>query len=183
MSRSVAELKKLALNQRQTFHRTVATEVYLTDEGALVVAKLHDNYHDMEMAVLVDRESYVIKDIDAVMNRYPFETCVFSWMSYKRLIGLKLMGGGVLHKVHEMIPRTDGCTHLYTALEACLRALFIGAGYEDLKSGAQKAARKEHQDMLRQHPLTKDTCVSFRTDGQLPNQEDSPQSNSPEANG
>ncbi|MCA9413267.1 MAG: hypothetical protein KC944_18785, partial [Candidatus Omnitrophica bacterium] len=68
MSRSVAELKKLALNQRQTFHRTVATEVYLTDEGALVVAKLQDNYHDMEMAVLVDRESYVIKDIDAVMN-------------------------------------------------------------------------------------------------------------------
>lgn len=168
MSRTVAELKKLALFEKQTFHRTVSTEVYLTSEGALVVAKLHDNYHDMEMAVLVDRETYVIKDISAVMNRYPFDTCVFSWNSYKRLIGLRLMGGGVLHRIHEMIPRVDGCSHLYTALEACLRALFIGAGYEDLKSSSRKEAQNEHQDMLRQHPLTRDTCVSFRNDGEFP---------------
>ncbi len=168
MSRSVAELKKLALNQRQTFHRTVATEVYLTEEGALVVAKLHDNYHDMEMAVLVDRDTYVVKDISAVMHRYPFDTCVFSWNSYKRLIGLKLMGGGVLHKIHNMIPRVDGCTHLYVALEACLRALFIGSGYEDLKSNANEEDHKRHQNMLRQHPLTKDTCVSFRNDEKFP---------------
>ena len=168
MSRTVAELKKLALHARQTFHRTVATEVYLTDEGALVVAKLHDNYHDMELAVLVDRETYVIKDISAVMHRYPFDSCVFSWSSYKRLIGLKLLGGGVLHKIHSMIPRVDGCTHLYTALEASLRALFIGAGYEDLKADASDEDHKRHQDMLRQHPLTKDTCVSFRNDGKFP---------------
>lgn len=171
MSRTVAELRKLALFQRQTFHRTVATEVYRTDEGAVVICKLHDNYHDMEMALLVDTQTYVIKDIAVVMNRHPFESCTKSYPSYKRLIGLTVMGGGVLHKIHKLIPRVDGCTHLYTALEACLRALFIGAGYEDIKGAAGPQSRSERQAFLRELPLTKDTCVSFRSDGKLPEEQ------------
>jgi hypothetical protein len=168
MSRTVAELKKLALFQRQTFNRIVTTEVYTTEEGALSICKLHDNYHDMELAVLVDIETYVIKDVAVHMNRHPFESCVESYLSYKRLIGLKVMGGGVLHKIHELIPRVDGCTHLYTALEASLRALFIGSGYEELRDKTVIRTRIENQEYLKQLPLTRDTCVSFRVDGKLP---------------
>jgi hypothetical protein len=168
MSRTVEELRRLALFHKQTFHRTVSTEVYLTGEGALSVCKLLDNYHDMEMAMLVDRTTYEILDIAAIMHRHPFDSCVASFQSYKRLIGLRIMGGGVLHKVHQLIPREDGCTHLYTALEACLRALFIGAGYEEMGDLTQARTRNEEQEILRQHPLTKDTCVSFRTDGEQP---------------
>jgi len=168
MSRNVAELRELALYQKQTFQRTVTTEVYLTDEGALSVCKLLDNYHDMEMAVLVDRKSYEIKDIAATMNRHPFEDCVSSFDSYKRLVGIRVMGGGVMHRIHQLIPRVDGCSHLYTALEACLRALFIGAGYEEIEDMAKTRERKERQIFLRKFPLTKDTCVSFRNDGKLP---------------
>lgn len=168
MSRSVAELKSLSLYEKQTFHRTVSTEVYLTKEGALSLCKLHDNYHDMELAVLVDPETYIIKDIAVTMNRHPFESCPESYSSYKRLIGLRVMGGGVLHKVHQLIPRVDGCTHLYTALEASLRALFIGAGYEGIRGRTSATTRAEHQELLRQLPFTKDTCVSFRNDGKLP---------------
>jgi hypothetical protein len=168
MSRTVAELRSLALFHRQTFHRNVSSEVYLTDEGALAVCKLVDNYHDMELAMLVDRDTYAIKDIAATMNRYPFESCVLSFESYKRLIGLKVLGGGVLHKVHQLIPRVDGCSHLYTALEACLRALFIGAGYEEVMDRGPKRPRPEQQEFLKQLPLTRDTCVSFRTDGKTP---------------
>jgi len=168
VSRSVAELKQLALYEKQTFHRTVSTEVYLTEEGGLSICKLHDNYHDMELALLIDLETFVIKDIAVIMNRHPFEDCIRSYVSYERLIGLKVMGGGVLHQVHQLIPRVDGCTHLYTALEAALRALFIGAGYEGIRSRTTPGSRAEHQEMLRQHPLTKNTCVSFRTDGKFP---------------
>ena len=168
MSRSVAQLRSLALFQRQSFHRNVSSEVYLTEEGALAVCKLVDNYHDMEMAMLVDRDSYEIKDIAATMNRYPFESCVLSFDSYKRLIGLRVLGGGVLHKVHQLIPRVDGCSHLYTALEACLRALFIGAGYEEIMEKGRSRPQSEKQEYLRHLPLTRDTCVSFRTDGQTP---------------
>jgi hypothetical protein len=168
MSRTVAELRELALYQKQTFHRTVSTEVFVAGEDALSICRLYDTYHDMELAVLVDKETYVIKDIDVVMHRHPFASCPFAYPSYKRLVGLRVMGGGVLHKIHELIPRMDGCTHLYTALEASLRALFIGAGYEDLKDRTPPEAREGRQDFLRQLPLTKDTCVSFRTDGKLP---------------
>lgn len=168
MSRSVAELRSLALFHRKTFHRNVSTEVYLTEEGALAVCKLVDNYHDMELAMLVDPVSYEVKDIAATMHRYPFETCVLSFESYKRLIGLKIMGGGVLHKVHQLIPRVDGCSHLYTALEACLRGLFIGAGYEEVLEKGRTRSRSEQQVYLKQLPLTRDTCVSFRTDGLTP---------------
>ncbi len=172
MSRSVAELKSLSLFEQQTFHRTVSTEVYLTQEGALSICKLHDNYHDMELAVLVDQETYVIKDIAVTMNRHPFETCPESHESYKRLIGLRVMGGGVLHMIHQLIPRVDGCTHLYTALEASLRALFIGAGYEEIRGRANLVTRAEHQEILRQMIYTRDTCVSFRNDGRLPESTD-----------
>lgn len=168
MSRSVVELKQLALYEKQTFHRTVSTEVYLTEEGGLSICKLHDNYHDMELALLIDLDTYAIKDIAVMMYRHPFEDCVQSYTSYKRLIGLKVMGGGVLHQVHQLIPRVDGCTHLYTALEAALRALFIGAGYEAIRNRTTPASRAENQEILRQHPLTKNTCVSFRTDGKFP---------------
>lgn len=168
MSRSVVELRKLALFQKQTFRRSVTSEVYLTEEGALALCRLLDNYHDMEMALLVDTETQVIKDVAAKMYRYPFESCVLSWNIYKRLIGLKVMGGGVLHQVHQLIPRVDGCSHLYAALEACLRALFIGAGYEDIENTQRFKNREEVLAHLRQLPLTKDTCVSFRTDGRAP---------------
>lgn len=168
MSRSVTELRNLALFQKQTFRRSVTSEVYLTEEGALAVCRLLDNYHDMEMAVLVDRDTYEIKDIAASMYRYPFESCVLSWDTYKRLIGLKVMGGGVLHQVHQLIPRIDGCSHLYAALEACLRALFIGAGYEDIENDEKFKTRDDTLVYLRQMPLTKNTCVSFRTDGKTP---------------
>jgi hypothetical protein len=168
MSRTVAELKQLALFEKQSFHRIVTTEVYQTLEGALSICKLHDNYHDMELALLVDPKTYIIKDIDVVMNRHPFESCVQSFSSYKRLIGLRVMGGGVLHKIHQLIPRVDGCTHMYTALEASLRALFIGAGYEGLRGRTTLTSRSDHQEQLRVHPLTRETCVSFRNDGCLP---------------
>lgn len=168
MSRTVQELKQLALFQKQAFHRNVSTEVYRTDEGAVSICKLHDNYHDMELALLVDTETYVVKDIAVVMNRHPFESCTLSYPSYKRLIGMKVMGGGVLHQIHRLIPRADGCTHLYTALEASLRALFIGAGYEDIKGKAGPQSRDDRQAYLKELPMTKDTCVSFRTDGKIP---------------
>jgi hypothetical protein len=168
MSRSVAELRNLALFQKQTFRRSVTSEVYRTEEGTLSLCRLLDNYHDMEMAVLVDRGTFEIIDIAAKMYRYPFESCVLSWDSYKRLVGLRIMGGGVLHKVHQLIPRVDGCSHLYAALEACLRALFIGSGYDDIENEEKFKTRAEIQDYLRQMPLTKNTCVSFRTDGNLP---------------
>jgi hypothetical protein len=168
MGRNIDDLKKLALFKRQTFHRTVATEVYQTDEGALSLAKLHDNYHDMELALLVDPKTRKVVDVAARMNRYPFETCVHALDTYRRLVGLDLTMGGILHRVHQLIPRADGCTHLYTMLEACLRALFIGAGYEELKGRTTSDSRSDSQERLREHPMTRDTCVSFRVDGKFP---------------
>ena len=83
-----------------------------------------------------------IADIRAIMLRYPFNVCPEAPESYRRLIGLKLFEPGTMKKIHQLIPRSDGCTHLYHVLESCLRALFIsGRGG---KPSLQEYRRNEH---------------------------------------
>ncbi|GEM_PF-1876597 len=161
-----AALIDLARHQRQSFQRQVTTSVYhLEGRRVLVRGLLQDTYHDMRMALLVDTAKAEIADIEAVMLRYPFTICPEALDSYRRLIGLKLFQPGTMRRIHELIPRRDGCTHLYHVLESCLRALFIGGRggrpsdsvYETL----QKAGPEERRLRAMENPFLKGTCLSF----------------------
>lgn len=163
--RDYVELVDLARHRRQSFQRQVSTSVYHTDDGVLVVAVLNDTFHDMRMAILVDPEKREIADIRAVMLRYPFSICPESTESYKRLIGLKLFEPGTMKRIHETIPRREGCTHLYHVLESCLRALFVGGRTgkprDSVYDRMMDLPAEERRARVMEHPLLKGTCLSF----------------------
>jgi hypothetical protein len=66
-----------------------------------------------------------------------------------------------------MIPRSDGCTHLYHVLESCLRALFIGGrGGKPSDSVYERPATstltlEQRRQRVMQIPILKGTCISF----------------------
>ncbi len=160
-------LVDLARHNKQVFARQISTAVHHLDEvRTLVVAILQDTYHDMRMAILVDTEKREIADIRAVMLRYPFTVCPEAPEAYRRLIGLKLFEPGTLKRIHALIPRSDGCTHLYAVLDACLRALFIG-GRGGKKSDSvyerewSKLTMEQRRAVNMRLPMLKGTCVSF----------------------
>ena len=161
------ELIDLVRHHKQSFQRQVTTAVYHLDgEKVLVVATLQDTYHDMRMAILVDTKTRTIADIQPLMLRYPFTVCPEAPESYRRLIGLKLFEPGTMKKIHQAVPRRDGCTHLHHVLESCLRALFIGGrGGKKSDSVYEETARgltsEERRLKGMENPLLKGTCISF----------------------
>ena len=160
---SYTELIELACHTRQSFQRQVTTAVYHVDRGVLVVAILQDTYHDMRMALLIDPDSQEILDIRAVMLRYPYSVCLEAPDAYRRLIGLKIFQPGTMKRIHGILPRRDGCTHLYSVLEACLRALFIGGRKRDTlyDDGHKDLTDEQRRQRSMQHPMLKNTCISF----------------------
>lgn len=165
---SYTDLIDLARHCRQSFQRQVTTAVYHIESGVLATAILQDTYHDMRMAILVDPKTHEIRDIRAVMLRYPFNVCPEAPAIYRGLIGLKLYQPGTMKRIHELIPRRDGCTHLYHILESCIRALFIGGRQEKTTDNVyEQQIAKLSPEMRRRHamaqPMLKGTCISFST--------------------
>ena len=164
--RNYTDLIDVVRHHRQSFQRQVTTAVYHLEDKVLVVATLQDTYHDMRMAILVDTTSQAIADIQPVMLRYPFTICPEAPEAYRRLIGLKLFEAGTMQRIHKLIPRSDGCTHLYHVLESCLRALFIGGRggkrsdsvYEEDRTA--KTAEQRRARAL-SNPLLRGSCLSF----------------------
>lgn len=161
-----SDLVDLARHSKQAFSRTLTTSVHHLDRGILVVATLTDTWHDMRMAILVDPVARVIADIRTVMLRYPFHTCPEAPEVYRRLVGLALFEAGTFQRIHKLIPRREGCSHLYALLEACLRALFIGGG----RTGSRDSVYEVKWDRLpseqrrilnMRNPALKGTCHSF----------------------
>src|SRR5689334_9580656 len=116
------QLRDLSRHQRQAFGRQIHCEVYRTERGPLAITRLHDDVHDMQMAVLIDPETRTIHSARGRMERFPFGTCPFALESLHRLDGMPIHERGTLKEVHRRIPREEGCTHLAEMLEATLRS-------------------------------------------------------------
>lgn len=162
------DLIALARHERQSFQRQVTTAVYHLPEGILATAILQDTYHDMRMAILVDPVKREIADIQAVMLRYPFNICPEAPKSYRQLIGLKLFEPGTMKRIHQIVPRREGCTHLYHVLESCIRALFIGgrSGRKDdnvYEQQREKLTPEQRRLRAMAQPALQGSCISFST--------------------
>lgn len=163
-----SELVDMARHEKQSFARQISTSVYQVKQGTLVTAILQDTWHDMRMAILVDPQKREIAAIEAAMLRYPFHVCPEAPEAYRRLVGLKLFESGTLKRIHELIPRRDGCTHLYFVLEACLRALFIGGARSGRKEDSvydraewEKLSNEQRRRKNMENPMLRGSCISF----------------------
>ena len=158
------EIRELAKHHKQSFGRILKCEMYKLENGRLLtITRLHDDFHDMNLAILLD-DAYHIEEIAGKMDRIPYPICEKKPLEIlAALKGIGVMERGGLKKVKERIPRNLGCTHVYEMLESTFRAIFVGLyRITDSKwEGILDLDMDEHRQLGAKSPLLGDSCFAF----------------------
>lgn len=169
---SFDSLIDLAKHHKQTFGRHVSAEIYRPIENQiLAVVRMHDDYHDMRLAMLINGESLTIEGIDARMDRIPYPICEQAIASLQSIKGVYIFKRGILKEIKTLIPRAFGCTHLGELIEAGLRSLFAEIEPSMLDKYKEQIASltlEEKRHLFMRYETLKNTCVAFNTDTQDP---------------
>jgi len=159
---SFESLRALSRHQRQSFGRALSCEVYKTDAGIVAITRMHDDFHDMELALLVDAGTLTILAARARMERIPFSTCFEAVPALTALEGLAIFQRGVLKEMHRRIPRELGCTHLGEMFESTLRALFAHVASDSRVQLRDHLDLEERRQVNIANPALRGTCRTFR---------------------
>lgn len=160
MGRTFKELREAALHHQQAFGRDVNCETYRLNGKVLAITRMHDDFHDMRLAILVN-ESFSIEDIAAEMERIPYMSCLDVPPRYEALVGLNIFQKGVLKEARARIARNEGCTHIMEMIESTFRALFVSISSYRGKELARKLEREDSRQLGIQNPNLRNTCWSF----------------------
>jgi hypothetical protein len=157
-------IKNLAKHHKQVFGRIVKCEMYkLEGERILALTRMHDDYHDMNLAILLDG-SYRIEKIAGKMDRIPYPCCEEKPLAMlSELVGIAVLERGGVRKVKERIPRNAGCSHVYEMIESTFRAIFAGS-YSIVDrnwNGVLSLDLEEHRQLGVRSPILADTCHAF----------------------
>jgi hypothetical protein len=126
MASTYHELVEFAKHQKQSYGRTVKCEIYMPDEGVLVITSMHDDFHDIKLSILTNKDDLTIIKIAGFMERIPYPMCTKSLEPLQLLVGLPVLQKGIIKEVRHRIPRDAGCVHISEMLESSFRSLFAG---------------------------------------------------------
>ena len=158
------EIKSLAKHHKQVFGRIVKCEMYkLEGEKILTLTRMHDDYHDMNLALLLDG-SYRIEKIAGKMDRIPYPCCEEKPLAMlSELVGIAVLERGGFKKVKERIPREAGCSHVYEMIESTFRAIFVGSYsiVDQNWNGVLSLNLEEHRQLGVRSPILSGTCYAF----------------------
>jgi len=157
-------IRGMAKHHKQVFGRDVKCEMYRLEEGKiLALTRMHDDYHDMNLAILLD-DAYRIEAIAGKMERIPYPCCEKKPLEMLgELTGIAVLERGGLKKVKARVPRNLGCTHVYEMLESTFRAIFVGS-YSIIDQdweGVLSLDLEENRQIGLQSPVLADTCYAF----------------------
>ncbi len=157
-------ITSLAKHHKQVFGRIVKCEMYKLEDGRiLALSRMHDDYHDMNLAILLD-PAYRIEEIGGRMDRIPYPCCERKPVEMLgALKGIGVVERGALKKVKERIPRALGCTHVYEMIESAFRAIFVGSYsiHGQKWEGVLDLDLEENRQLGLQSPALVDTCYAF----------------------
>jgi len=179
------ELKEKSQNTIRSFERRYETHVFFYPEdeipSALLEVRLVDDYHNMNLYVLVQMADTVILDIDIEETRVPFETCPNAVFAYRSLIGKEL--SRIVRSNDKFVEKKSSCLHINELLEEGLRAygaaygFFLKDKYYPLEYHEDKmfigTLPRETRRHITQHWWMKDrrvknSCYSFSTERENP---------------
>ncbi len=157
-------IKDLAKHHKQVFGRIVKCEMYKLEDGKiLALTRMHDDYHDMNLVILLD-DAYRIEEIAGKMDRIPYPCCEKKPLEMLgNLTGIAVLERGGLKTVKARVPRNLGCTHVYEMLESTFRAIFVGS-YSIIDhdwEGVLSLDLEENRQIALQSPVLADTCYAF----------------------
>ena len=158
------EIRDLAKHHKQSFGRILKCEMYKLEDGCLLtITRLHDDFHDMNLAILLS-DSYCVEEIAGKMDRIPQPCCETKPLEMlSSLKGIHVLELGGLKKMKQRIPRNMSCTHIYEMLESTFRSIFVGS-YSILGQkwdGVLALEMEENRQLGIQSPVLADTCYAF----------------------
>jgi hypothetical protein len=165
---SFESLRAMTRHTSQVFGRSITCEIYRPEEGILAITRMHDDFHDIELALLVDVSTLNITTARARMDRIPFGTCFEAIPALHGLEGLHIFQPGVLKEAHRRIPRELGCTHLGEMFESTLRALFAHVASYQRNRLKDVLTREERRQLNILNPSLRGSCRTFRAADQDP---------------
>ncbi len=150
-------------HSQQKMNRALTVDIFTTDNNKKVVTicKMHDDYHDLELAIIFRKGSFKIEEIAPRMLRTPYSICLQATEPYKNLIGISAFERGVLKKVKEIIKRNIGCTHITEMIEVSFRALFASLENLDGSLFETGVSSEEHRQLVMSLPGMLNTCKAF----------------------
>ena len=157
------EIVETVKHNQQKMNRTLTVDIFTTDNNKKVVTicKMHDDYHDLELAIIFKKGSFKIEEIAPRMLRTPYSICLQATEPYKNLIGISAFERGVLKKVKERIKRNIGCTHVTEMIEVSFRALFASLENLDGSLFDTGVTAQEHRQLVMSLPGMLNTCKAF----------------------
>jgi hypothetical protein len=150
-----------ARHNRQKLGRSISTEIYRPEGGLLAITKMHDDFHDLQLALKVDAGTLVLEDLAIRMERIPYKACVQAIPSFEKLKGVRLVERGITRSIRKLVGRPLGCTHIFEMLDICLSTIFAEAGLEAVHPILEGLEIDERQQMAILNPFFTDTCVAF----------------------
>ena len=113
--------------------------------------------HEMWVRITLDLD-FVIHDLEAVTDLSPFRVCKEATAGMKRLIGLQI-GPGWRRRVHDLVGRTAGCTHLVELLGP-----LATTAYQTMHWALEERAESKPE---RDKPAIIDTCHALASDSPI----------------
>ncbi|MBI5575551.1 MAG: DUF2889 domain-containing protein [Deltaproteobacteria bacterium] len=154
----------LAKHHKQVFGRHVSCDMYMLEDGRkLALSRMHDDFHDMNLAILLD-DAFRVLEIGGKMARIPYPCCETKPLEMlSALKGVGVLERGGLKKVKDLIPRNLGCTHVYEMIESTFRAIFVGSYsiYDKKWEGVLNLDLEENRQLGLRSPVLADTCYAF----------------------
>jgi hypothetical protein len=160
------EILEEVKHSQQKMNRHVSVDIFTIDNNKKVVTicKMHDDYHDLELAIIFKKGSFKIEDIAPRMLRTPYSICLQATEPYKNLIGISAFERGVLKKVKEIVKRNIACTHITEMVEASFRALFASLENLDGSLFDTGVSSEQHRQLVMSLPGMSNTCKAFNDD-------------------
>ncbi len=157
-------------SRTSVYNRKKDVNIFLTDFGLTVVAKMGDRAHEMEVELDVELPSMVIKDIRGKMIRIPRKICAGALPTLKQAVGMTIKRG-LSVKMEETIGGKAGCSHLTNlVMEACYCS-FQGVYTKSVEVAGDIMDEMTDAEMMRAfitlRPQMVDSCVAYSEESGL----------------
>ena len=157
------EILNQVRHSQQSMNRTLSVDIFTIDnkKKVVTVCKMHDDYHDLKLAIIFKKNSFTIEEIAPKMSRTPYSICLNSTEAYKSLIGISAFEKGVLKKIKTIVKRNIACTHITEMIEVSFRALFASLENLDGSLFDKGVSSEEHRQLIMNFPGMINTCIAF----------------------
>ena len=143
-------------------------EVHMTDIKSYDVENQWRNgiaagepVHEMWVRLTIDG-TFLVKDVEAVTDNSPFETCPIITSAYRELVGIRI-GRGWRRAINEKVKGRNGCTHI-TELLAPLATVSFQTLMGNIQKNASQKSKAEKETLK---PMVLNSCHAWAEDSEV----------------